>query len=635
MMTAMEIVALFRLDDQATATLRRIAAEARALTDQFKILTDQAKAFSTAMGSTFRTMGADVGTATAEVRTLAAEWAKVEAAALAAGRAAAFGGPLGGGFRGTPRTTPGIGGGPPSGIHMSPFTFPGGSARMGSNLAMGAAALMGYGIYEEAEVEDIAARALMTGQIRVDAGMTQTQAFQKLRDVIKKNSELGAFDPKQVGEALLGSERQFAGLTFDKRMEALSVMLPAAMQEARFKETGLKESAEALVGLAHMTGTYDPAKLPDLYRKFTFASMLTPAPLPEFTRALAAGIRSSKAGTWIQSFFGKLMPEAGDSKKAQTHNERLRALGLLNDQSNPTWMAKNAQGKTDWDASLLKLAPMLGARLADLPETQRLSIIQDVFGKQGGREAGLTNLPEFIAQFPRLEQMMAMAPRGEDFLTQLGTASPVQKARQSLTDLKVILMDIGEKALPPVVGGLQSIDVFLKGIGSIVGTTFPKPTPLSSALLKGMGEGAAPGAAIGFGIGSILGPGAIPSAGIGAAVGAFGGGLYEGGRHLLGLDVPLRNIDKDAAGAAKNLNWLDSVLKSMGLLHKSSFNGSPVPKDNGAASIYVPIKLDIDGRTFAQTIGMRMASLYEFPGSAPYHDGVRSLASNDMQTTST
>ena len=525
---------------------------------------------------------------------------------------------------------------------------------------MGAAALMGYGIYEEAEVEDIEARALMTGQIRVDAGMTQTQAFQKLRDVIKKNSELGAFDPKQVGEALLGSERQFAGLTFDKRMEALSVMLPAAMQEARFKETGLKESAEALVGLAHMTGTYDPAKLPDLYRKFTFASMLTPAPLPEFTRALsysmpalvggmgmdpdtimfltamnqAAGIRSSKAGTWIQSFFGKLMPEAGDSKKAQTHNERLRALGLLDDQSNPTWMAKNAQGKTDWDASLLKLAPMLGAQLADLPETQRLSIIQDVFGKQGGREAGLTNLPEFIAQFPRLEQMMAMAPRGEDFLTQLGTASPVQKARQSLTDLKVILMDIGEKALPPVVGGLQSIDVFLKGIGSVV-ETFPKPVPLSSALLKGMGEGAAPGAAIGFGIGSILGPGAIPGAGIGAAIGAFGGGLYEGGRYLLGLDVPLQNIDKDAAGAAKNLNWLDSVLKSMGLLHKSSLNGSPVPKNSAAASIYVPIKLDIDGRTFAQTMSMRMASLYEFPGSAPYHDGVRSLASNDMQTTST
>ncbi len=193
----------------------------------------------------------------------------------------------------------------------------------GGNVAMAGMGALAYGVYEEAEIEDIAARALMTGQLKIDAGMTNMDAFKKIREIIQRNASIGGFDPKEVGEAILGSERQFAGLDFNKRMDVLNVLLPAAMQESRFKETGLKESAESLVGLAHMTGTYDPAKLPELYRKFNFASMITPASLPQFTNALsysmpslvagmgmdpeaimfltamnqAAGIRSTKAGT--------------------------------------------------------------------------------------------------------------------------------------------------------------------------------------------------------------------------------------------------------------------------------------------------------------------------------------------------
>ncbi len=195
----------------------------------------------------------------------------------------------------------------------------------GSGIMAAASGALAYGVYEGAEIEDIAARAIMTGQLKIDAGMTNMSAFKKIRDVIQRNASLGGFDPKEVGEAILGSERQFAGLDFNKRMDVLNVLLPAAMQEARFKETGLKELAELLVGLAHMTGTYSPDKLPELYRKFNFASMITPATLPQFTNALshsmpslvagmgmdpeaimfltamnqAAGIRSTKAGTWI------------------------------------------------------------------------------------------------------------------------------------------------------------------------------------------------------------------------------------------------------------------------------------------------------------------------------------------------
>ena len=91
--------------------------------------------------------------------------------------------------------------------------------------------------------------------------------------------------------------------------------------------------------------------------------MITPASLPEFTRALsysmpslvagmgmdptavmfltamnqAAGIKSTKAGTWVQAFFGKLMPDVGINlnRSGVKHNEALSGLGLLGSNGQP------------------------------------------------------------------------------------------------------------------------------------------------------------------------------------------------------------------------------------------------------------------------------------------------------------
>ena len=124
---------------------------------------------------------------------------------------------------------------------------------------------------------------------------------------------------------MLGTEFQFSGQPFEKRMSIIDSLLPYAEQEALQKHTGLKEAAEAFVGISHMTGTYDPEKLPGLFSKFAFASTLTPATLPQFQNALsysmpslvggmgmdpdsimpstamnqAAGVKSTEAGTWI------------------------------------------------------------------------------------------------------------------------------------------------------------------------------------------------------------------------------------------------------------------------------------------------------------------------------------------------
>jgi hypothetical protein len=526
MITNFAVGAEFKIVNQASPAIAKILAEMRVLNDVIKMTRLNLQGLSRMAGLTglagqFRvaaTAAAGLNRAGAGMGTLNAGLARAVANAnnltAALGRAgAAGGGRLGGQFRGGPKVS-------------------------GHGVAMGAMGALAMGIYEEAEIEDIAARALITGQIKIDSGMTQTAAFKKIRDVISRNASLGGFDPRQVGEAVLGSERQFAGLGFDKRMSVLNTMLPFAMQESRMKESSLKEAAEAMVGLSHMTGTYDTAKLPDLYRKFSYASQLTPKSITEYQRALSyampslvggmgmdpdaimfltamnqsAGIGSSKAGTWIQAFFSKLMPATGThlNKSQLNHNEALARLGLTDSSGGVSWLAQGPGGKTDWLASLMRLSPILGDKLAAMPDTARMQTIDQVFGKLGGREAGLFNLPEFIGQFPQLAKQLKMATGGEGILKQLTDASPVQQARNAWTDLKIVLMDISTTVLPPLTGALKIFDDTLK----VIDSHLPQ-----NATATGAEKGALIGAGLGWKI-----PGVGP--GIGAAVGGFLGGMW-------------------------------------------------------------------------------------------------------------
>ena len=62
------------------------------------------------------------------------------------------------------------------------------------------------------------------------------------------------------------------------------------------KETGFGEAFEALVGLAHMTGTYDVAKLPELMRQFSYTSNDHPVSIGQFQRAISYSLPMLHAG---------------------------------------------------------------------------------------------------------------------------------------------------------------------------------------------------------------------------------------------------------------------------------------------------------------------------------------------------
>jgi Phage-related minor tail protein len=660
MITSYEVGAVFKIINEASPALTRILKQVRELSAAIEKARESLALIA---------KPASMGTAIAETGDLAKAWGDVAkqagAARLAIGQAATASaraalppvgiGGGGGGGRARRGVLEGSGWGRGSSsahVYTPGVPLVGGShihfGHRGGGAAMAAGAALLYGMYQQAEVEDIAAKAMITGQMPVGPGMRYTDTFKELRDIIQKNSISGGFMPKEVGEAVLGSERQFAGLPFKKRMEVLNTMLPFAMQEARLKEgTGLKESAESLVGLAHMTGTYDTAKLPDLYRKFAYASQLTPKPLPQYTTALsyampslvggmgmdpdavmfltamnqAAGIGSSKAGTWIQAFFSKLMPSTGHdlSKSKKIHNAELKKLGLIGDDGKPTWMVAGTphevsyldesgnvktrmSSSTDWMASLQKLSPILNRKLAELPDTERMQVLDDVFGKQGGREAGLFNLPEFIGQFPQLAKQLKMASGGEDVLKMLGEGSPVQQARTAMSEFTALLMDLGQHVLPPVNSALKDMKGWLEAIRGVIPA------------------GAGPNA------GATIGARAIEGAGIGAAWGLAGGPLGVAGGAVVGgvggvamgyLEQQSReNKAKFEAEDRARARELDEAKKA----HRPPFGATL----GGTSPVHVPpihLNLNIDGRALAAAVSEGQARLSTYTTNSPASNG--------------
>jgi hypothetical protein len=561
--TSFEVGSVFKLVDQFSPTLKRITSDLKAfnalakeareqlsslsrvrlsgLSDRIKNLAADAAAMRGAFGTTFDTMNLGVATALNDTRALAAEWRAVAASAAGASRAVAAATRAGVAARAAAGGAGGHGGG--GGVHVSSLgvPIPGGHARIrvGGNAAMAGLGALAYGVYEESKIEDIAARALITGQIKIDQNMRQSDAFKQVRDLIRETSTKTGYDPSDVGEAILTTERQFGGLDFRKRLDIERTLLPIAAAEARMKETTLPEAFKALVGLIHSTGTFKPEQLPELGRQFAYASMITPVPLPQFERALSyslpilhagmgmdpgvamlltamtetAGITNTKSGTWIREYFQRMMFDPKDTKQAHAHNAILEQYGLLKDK-HPTWWVKDAAGKTDWSASIEKLSTMMSAMLAEIPDDQRMGVMRAIWGAQGGGFASLMNLPQFVEQMPVLAQAMKTFKGGENVIDQLFDASPVQQARTAFSDLKLVLMDIGSIALPPFTAALKDIDAILKRIGGIL----PTPGTQGSSVASGAMTGGLIGAiGIPFGVGAATVP-------LGAAIGGFWGG---------------------------------------------------------------------------------------------------------------
>ena len=363
--------------------------------------------------------------------------------------------------------------------------IPGSHASVAGGPATAAAGVLAFGIYEAAQMRDEIQRLMLTGQVEPEKfGSTRGQ-FEKL--MMDAASTTG-FSVKQVGEALAKSERALAGVDVGTKMNVTQALIPYAATEARLKGTGLAEALETMVGLSHMTGVFDVEGVKDLARKFSFVSLATNASLPSFEKTLSysmpvlrtgmnmnpdtimaltaasqnAGITSTKSGTWLRSFFQESEPAVGDSPKALKHNNALRAMGLLDEQNKPTWKVTGADGRVDWNASVVKEGGIIRDHLAGVPVDERMGTVKNVWGERGGAMASMLSMNTFLDQFAIIAKKIQNFQGGSSAIEEYTRDNPAQKARETWRDFENVLMNIGDKTLPTVNSALTALDDALK-----------------------------------------------------------------------------------------------------------------------------------------------------------------------------
>jgi hypothetical protein len=603
MATTYEIGAIFTLANQASPALKALSEQFAALGKQVADLGKLGTDMTASLAGAFDKVTGGSGLAVDAVRTLNGELAKTVELSKGVGG--------GGGLRGRGSS----GGG----------WFGMGKGR--TQLAEGLLAGVGYGAFLDAEIQDQIARMMITGNIPEN----QMAAMRpKLHDMIQQMVAQTGFSPKEVGESLLGVERMLGGLPLDQRMNVEQQLIPYAATEARLKETDLKSSFEALVGLAHMTGTFDPAKLPDLLRQFTYTSLITKSPIDQFERTLSysmpelhaglgmdpnsimlltalsqnAGVTSSKSGTWIRSLFENAEPAVGGSEYAKKHNEALASMGLMDAGGKANWQVAGADGKTDWQQSIIKLSSELHDFVAKTPPDQVLGIMKQALGERGGGEASLLSMQTFVDQLAKLGLNMNSFKGGPDALGILGDQSPVQQTHQALADLQSALMDLGSVVLPLATKGIQAFDQIVLNIAGAFG---------DSGALSKLDDGQKAAIAALHNFPSIVGTafstaissvetqfvtaiGGIPGA-LAGAIAAIPGtitGLFKGGN----------------GGPAPNGFSAPPSTPGTGM-GKQSSNGTPV---NIRTAIY------LDGKVIGQSTSSALAQLSTFPRQAAAAD---------------
>jgi hypothetical protein len=175
------------------------------------------------------------------------------------------------------------------------------------------------------------------------------------------------------------------------------------------------------------------------------------------------------------------------------------------------------------------------------------------------------------------------------FMRSYQEGSTVQNARTVLQEFNNLMMDIGDKALPPVNKMLGGFKGLLESIRSVL----PAGKGVGTTVATRAGEGAL----IGTGVGALFGGvGAIPGAAIGGILGTAEGFMETyGGKSGMGIDKGGSYTSPGKTGHAAQ------------------------PKAQLAP---ITLNLNLDGRTLGTAMSEIMVDLYKFSTQAPAGDGV-------------
>lgn len=660
MITSFEVGSIFRIVDEASPALRVILREVRALNAQL----DQARASLTSLGKFAMPTG--LTAAVGETAALAKAWSDVAANAVIAQRAigaastaavrsapaaaaaatsaartalpAAAAAATGGGS-GAGRPTGGGGGGAhrPGGlsggahIYGPGFSMPGGThvrmggGRMGGGAtgAMVGAGLLGYGVYEAAQMEDA------VFQMIFHARMEQNDVNRaKFRKIIQDSMASSGYGLHETAESAKQAIRMFQG-TPGGGIDVLPEMLAAATTEARLKDkTTPQDAMRAYIGLAHMTKQYGTEAIKKLAPAFAFLSIANPSSLTSMERAAGyavpllqsgleidpiqtllmgtaltrAGATNTKSGTWLREMAIRAMPGTSMMSKFayKKHEAALKELGLADEKGKPTWFT---EGKPD----LMKMLDIGGTAAAKIPLTRRAAIERSLFGAQGGGGFALLADPAVNEQVKNLRQTME-SPEWKNqyggFMEAYKGGSTVQQARTGMAEFNITMMELGKSLLPAVNAALKDFKSMLEGIRSI----------LPSGSTMKVGARALEGAAAGAVAGSVIpGIGTIGGAMVGGALGAAEG-----------------YMEQQAADAKKQGGRVyERQMENLWAPRLRLGEGSAAAPKIAATTAPLTLNLNIDGKTIAETIGTMLTKFGEFPTQAPAADGMGQHYSGD------
>lgn len=634
MITSFEVGAIFRIINEASPALAQILRQVREL----NLAIDKARQSLATLGKSV--MPAGLSTAVAETGSLAEAWGLVAKNAAAAQRAigsastAAVRAPVaasavatgGGGGRHRPGW---LGGGGGTHVYGPGASIPGGGhVRFGGG-ATAAAGLLGYGVYEAAEMEKY------VWQMIYHSSLEQNDANRaKFRKIVQDSMAETGYGLTDTAKAALSEIRMFKG-TPGGGVGVLPEMLSASGKEAIAKDNSLEESMKSLIGFAHMLKVYTPEGIAKLAPAFAFLSTANPDRLGQIERSASyavpllqsgleidpiqslllgtalrrAGAVSTKSGTWLREMALRAMPGTSLMSKIayKKHEESLKELGLVDDKGKPTWF-------TDGKPDLLKMLDIGGANAAKVPLTRRAAIERQLFGAQGGGGFALLADPAVRDQVQNLQKEM----RSPEFQNQYRAFFPdylkgstVQQARTAMAEFNITMMEIGKDVLPAVNVALKDFKSVLEGLRGILpgADKFKSAATVGARVLEGAGAGALYGA--------LGGPGGVLG---GAVIGGVAGGVLGTAEGYMGEHG---NADKKSALAAGE-RPADRYARRIENLRTQ--NEQAAPK---AVMQPLSLNLNIDGRTLAQAMSTAILGLYGFPTAAPAADGMDSYSAGD------
>lgn len=376
-------------------------------------------------------------------------------------------------------------GGRRGGAHIRAFARGGrapglGLSSFGVTPGMGLAFGLGYGIYQEANLEDTISRILFTANSPA-RGKARDAQRARIRNIIKGAASETGMPLGQLDKAAMTVTRMMAGFPLKSRMDVMKTALEFGAQEVRLdKASSVNEGAGALIGLLHQLGKYDPKSINKFANKIAYLSTVTPVSLRQFATATSyslpliqsgvkinpdellltqaamqrSGIMNTKSGTWVRQAIIKLLLGTATMSKtsAKAQATGLRALGLVDAHGKST--VYDAQG----NLRLANIAVQINKARQHMTTPQLLLAEKQAFGTQG--MAGISQIvsPALQSQMPMLKQAMAKMPNAPQFFKDMFQDSPAQKARKTLADLSNVLVDLAKVAIPTLSKAVVALD---------------------------------------------------------------------------------------------------------------------------------------------------------------------------------